>query len=264
MHVAFVSTYPPQRCGVASYTRDVIAALSARDPSLVVGVCAEHGASSSDARPVWPCFDGDGDYVGPILDRLDELDATVVHVQHEYGIFGVDDRFHELLAGLRQRQRSIVVTMHTVHTALSFDLGCSWRQRRPPLDDLLIEQYQRRLGDGADAIIVHQERPIREVLLRQGVAPGHVRTIPHGTTMAPPAVRAAAESRPARPASLRSATSSRARTTPSSSRRSRSCGPSCPMSAWCSVPTSGTRSPRRPSTAPAAIDSSLISAWKRT
>ena len=35
----------------------------------------------------------------PIADAIEEVDPDVVHVQHEYGIFGVDGRFLDLLAG---------------------------------------------------------------------------------------------------------------------------------------------------------------------
>jgi glycosyltransferase involved in cell wall biosynthesis len=183
--VAFVSTYPPQVCGIAAYTRDLIAAISAHDPSFRPVVLAEHGAARTGDVEVWPCFDGETDYVEAILDRLDLLNVDVVHLQHEYGIFGIDDRFPRLLAGLRQRNLAVVVTLHTVHTALSFDLGCSWRQGRPRLGTFDVERYQRRLGRGSDAIVVHQEAPIRQVLLRQGLDEARVRSIPHGTAVAP-------------------------------------------------------------------------------
>jgi glycosyltransferase involved in cell wall biosynthesis len=189
MRIAFVSTYPPQTCGLASYTQDLVAGLVACDPSLAIDVVAERGALSSDSMPVWPCFDGEGDYVGAILDRLDRVHADVVHVQHEYGIFGVDQRFHELLAGIRRQQRVIVVTLHPVHTALSFDRGCSWRPQRTPMVGVAVERYQRDIGALADVVIVHQEAPIREVLVRQGLTEGAVVTIPHGTRVTVPPAR---------------------------------------------------------------------------
>ena len=191
MQVALISTYPPTTCGIASYSHHLTAALRATDPSVRVAVVTELDTTSADPD-VWPSFDRDGEYVAPILDGVENLDADLVHIQHEYGVFGLDERFHELLAGLRRAGRPVVVTQHTVHTTLSMDLGCSWRGRRPPPSDLDIERYQREVGAAVDAVVVHQETAIRQVLLRQGLAENRVVTIPHGTPIATPPDKAAA------------------------------------------------------------------------
>jgi glycosyltransferase involved in cell wall biosynthesis len=181
MQVALISTFAPQACGIAAYTGYLIDALAAVDPTMSVTVLAEHGASRSNRAQVLQCFDGEADYVDQLLPQLRRLDVEVVHIQHEYGIFGVDERFLRLLSGIRDIGVPIVLTMHTVHTALSFDLGCSWRHRRPPLGGLEIERYQRATSNWADVVITHQDSPMREVLIRQGVASERVTTIPHGT-----------------------------------------------------------------------------------
>ena len=192
MRVAFVSTYPPAACGIASYTRELAAGLKATDASLGIDVVTEKGGRRVADAHVWPSFDRDEDYVAPILARVEGIDPDLVHIQHEYGVFGLDDRFHELLAGLRSHHRRVVVTLHTVHTRLSVDLGCSWRDRRPPPADLDIERYQRQVGATADAVVVHQEEAIRQVLCRQGLADDRVVTIPHGTPSVVPPTKAAA------------------------------------------------------------------------
>jgi glycosyltransferase involved in cell wall biosynthesis len=192
MRVAFISTYPPAACGIASYTRELAAGLKAADASLGIHVVAEQGASRDAVTRVWPSFDRDEDYVPAILARIEGIDPDVVHIQHEYGVFGLDDRFHELLAELGRNHRRVVVTLHTVHSRLSIDLGCSWRDRRPPPADLDIEAYQRQVGATADAVVVHQEEAIRQVLCRQGLADDRVVTIPHGTPSVIPPTKAAA------------------------------------------------------------------------
>jgi glycosyltransferase involved in cell wall biosynthesis len=181
MQIAFISTYPPAACGIAAYTHALAAGLESIDPTLGIDVITEKDARPVADAHVWPTFDRDEDYVASILGRVEDIDPDLVHIQHEYGVFGLDDRFHALLAGLRRHRRRVVVTLHTVHTRLSIDLGCSWRGRRPPLADLDIEAYQRQVGATADAVVVHQEEPIRQVLRRQGLADDRVATIPHGT-----------------------------------------------------------------------------------
>ena len=44
MHVALVSSYTPEQCGIAAYTCDLAASLVATDSSLTIDVIAEHGA----------------------------------------------------------------------------------------------------------------------------------------------------------------------------------------------------------------------------
>jgi glycosyltransferase involved in cell wall biosynthesis len=130
---------------------------------------------------VRPCFDRDADYVHGIVDAVAKAGADVVHIQHEYGIFGFDDRFLDLLGALRRRDYPTIVTLHTVHTALSIDLGCARRTAHHPPPNFDVEGYQSRICDLADLVIVHQDRTIRQVLLRQGASPDRIVVIPHGT-----------------------------------------------------------------------------------
>jgi glycosyltransferase involved in cell wall biosynthesis len=192
MRIAFVSSYPPTACGIATYTRSLIKAMRRLDPSLSITVLAEtpwEGDSPPEGE-VRPAFSFHDDYVEGLLEEVDRCMADVIHVQHEYGLFGIDQRFHELLAGLRERSGLTVVTMHSVHTSLSIDLGCAWWRGRAPMDDLEIEDYQREIVGLSDRTIVHQELPIRGVLLRQGCDPHRVVTIPHGTHVRPRPSRA--------------------------------------------------------------------------
>ena len=181
MHVAMISTFPPQACGIATYTKYLLDGFDASDPTLRVTVLSEYAAGSHGSAGVIPSFDAEGEYEVQLLARLSALDVDIVHLQHEYGIFGLDDRLLRLLRGVRARGLPIVLTMHTVHTDLSFDLGCSWRRGRPSLEGFEIEKYQREVCELADAVVTHQKVPMGEVLIRQGVDRGKVRSIPHGT-----------------------------------------------------------------------------------
>jgi len=183
MRIGQISTFPPQVCGIAAYTSYLIDALVTVDPTISVTVLAEYGAGPSERASIVPCFHAEDEYVQSVLTALQHLDLDVVHIQHEYGIFGVDERLPLLLSGIRELGLPVVLTMHTVHTTLSFDLGCSWRQSRPPIDQLMIERYQRDLGNAADAVVAHQRLPMGEVLVRQGVKEQRIVTIPHGTLL---------------------------------------------------------------------------------
>lgn len=183
MHIVYISSYLPQPCGIATYTYYLTEAIHRTSPATKISVLAggEARPQTGSATDVRTVFRFDSEYVDAVLSAVDELSPDVVHIQHEYGIFGLDERFPHLLMGLRRLQCSTVVTLHTVHTNHSIDLGCgSWRGRAP-IADLDIESYQKQISDLADLVVVHQDEPIRQVLVRQGLTSSRLVTLPHGT-----------------------------------------------------------------------------------
>lgn len=188
MHICIISSYFPEPCGIASYTHYLAQALKFSDKALKLTLVTEKSNEGQYSLPfnICPAFDRNGDYPAQLSTVLKKLNPDVVHIQHEYGIFGYDHRFLNLLEQLRLAAISTVVTLHTVHTQLSFFTGCTRPQVRSLLKKVNIEKYQQRLGELADMVIVHQERSIRQVLLRQGLSAKKVVTIAHGTRLAKP------------------------------------------------------------------------------
>ena len=147
-----------------------------------ITVLAEASAQrSNQILPVCTAFHREEDYPQEVLRQVRTIDPDILHIQHEYGIFGLDDRFLRLMGLLREYGTRTVVTLHTVHTRLSFHGGCASPDMRRLLRKVNIENYQRQIGELADLVIVHQENPIRKVLLRQGLSRLRVVTLPHGT-----------------------------------------------------------------------------------
>ena len=183
MKICLLSTCLPQRCGIASYSHFLAEALCQADFGSRVTLLAHGPASRPEnaAYTIVPAFLGDGDFASEIMRRVAESEAEVVHIQHEYGIFGVDDRFLELLRQLRQAGIPSVVTMHTIHTKLSINVGCAQSEMTRAFRRVDVERYQVEIAGLADQVVVHHESTIRRVLLRQGCEPSRVITIPHGT-----------------------------------------------------------------------------------
>jgi glycosyltransferase involved in cell wall biosynthesis len=182
LHVCFVSSYFPQACGIASYTNFLGEALCSSDPPFQGTVIAtEPAVQNPNGLSLAGTFVQDEDYPEQVIAEVKQIEPDLVHIEHEYGIFGYDGRFLELLTRFHTLQIPIVVTMHTVHTALSFNAGCYRPYLRHMLKRVDIEAYQRRIGELADRVIVHQENSIRQVLLRQGISGDKVLVIPHGT-----------------------------------------------------------------------------------
>ncbi len=106
----FVSTYPPRRCGIATFTLDLAGATGGRD------VVALHPPDGPDVYPIEVRHrirrDVRGDYLR-VARALNASDARVVSIQHEYGIWGGDDG-EFVLDFVGALAKPVVATLHTV------------------------------------------------------------------------------------------------------------------------------------------------------
>ena len=112
--IAFLSSYPPTSCGLATFTaalRGAVADERGSDEGLGVVSLVDSQLGELNSEVVHEHLNGDrGSLVGTIA-ALNSFD--VVFVQHEYGIYGGPDGSEvlDLLAGL---ESPAIVTLHTV------------------------------------------------------------------------------------------------------------------------------------------------------
>ncbi len=172
-----MSTYPPIHCGVGEYTRFLARTMIDREPSINLIVLAESGVSheyNDNGIRVIPTFKKrDLESISEALKTLERLGGSdILHVQHEYGIFGGDDRLLSLLEEARSRGvfKRLVITLHTVyHPAINRDYAL----------------FQERILDVADAVVVHSPIQEFELIAWYGAYPSHLHRIPHGTMLNP-------------------------------------------------------------------------------
>jgi len=157
MHAAIVGTYPPTRCGIATFTADVESSL-------------HHNGATTTVVPVEPggsCIDRDSrDSYVRAAHRLNNLGCDVVVIEHEFGIFGGVAGSH-ILALADQLTVPYVVTLHTVLPKYS--------------DDQL--RVLQRLCRRAAAVTVFTNTARRLVLEQELVRASAVHVVAHG---APP------------------------------------------------------------------------------
>jgi glycosyltransferase involved in cell wall biosynthesis len=108
--IAFVSTYPPRRCGIATFTRDLAGASGAHE------IVALERADEVPRHPVEVHHRVRRDVVSDYARAaraLNNCDVDVVSIQHEYGIWGADDgvRVLDFVSAL---DLPAVATLHTV------------------------------------------------------------------------------------------------------------------------------------------------------
>ena len=118
---AFISTYPPRRCGIATFTHDLITSIS-QVSSIPLGtsphlqVVALNNLPRSYEYPHQVRFEIRDQHKQDYREAADFLNVSpveVVSLQHEYGIFGGDSGAY-ILGLLKHLKKPIVSTLHTV------------------------------------------------------------------------------------------------------------------------------------------------------
>jgi glycosyltransferase involved in cell wall biosynthesis len=116
LRIAFLGTYPPRRCGIATFTRDLAVGLGAASPRVKPMVIAVNDAGGPYEYPPEVAYEirqgTKGDYARA-AELINYKDVQWVSIQHEYGIFGGDDGAYVLdfIGALRV---PAIVTLHTV------------------------------------------------------------------------------------------------------------------------------------------------------
>lgn len=164
--MALLGNHLPRKCGIATFTTDLGAAISDEFPALDCLVVAMNDAGPRHAYPPMVRFEIEENDVASYRRAVDYLNVSTVDavsLQHEYGIFGgkAGALILPLLAELRM---PIVTTLHTI--LADPDPG----QRRV-MDEIC------RLSERLVVMSRHSATLLTQV---HGVDPGKIDVIPHG------------------------------------------------------------------------------------
>ncbi len=163
MRIGFISTYPPIECGIATYSQFLIDAL--RNLRQDVYIVSHLGGSG---QQVFPVFDyEDQDLAEKAFSTMMRFSPDVVHVQHEFGLFGkhYGVQVLPLIVLFRMNQIPVVTTLHTVY-----------REMKPEQNIIL-----QNILLNSDRVIVHEEYQ-KDYLLTHfsGIPESHIHIIEHG------------------------------------------------------------------------------------
>ena len=164
--VAFLGDFPPRRCGIATFTRDLRDAVFASRPGWHCPVVAVTDPGQRYDYPDAVRFEiPERDITGyrRAADFLTLSHADLLCVQHEFGIFGGPAGSH-LLNLLRRLRQPVVTTLHTV--------------LQDPTDDQ--RRVMAELVRRSDTLVVMTERGRSILEAVYGVDPGRIEVIPHG------------------------------------------------------------------------------------
>src|SRR5437762_5326351 len=114
--IAFLGDYLPRKCGIATFTSDLLASIAAENPSqqcFAVPVNDIEGGYAYSKTVRFEVEEQDLASYQRAADFLNIANADIVCLQHEFGIFGGPAGSH-LLALLRELRMPVLTTLHTV------------------------------------------------------------------------------------------------------------------------------------------------------
>ncbi|HET7700475.1 MAG TPA: glycosyltransferase family 4 protein [Candidatus Limnocylindria bacterium] len=120
LRVAFVASAVPRRCGIATFTADLVAAVKAAHPGVRASQAAidEPGTARAYGPEVrWRIRQDDWRTYRDAALAINASNVDVVNVQHEFGLYGqwhdgtYDDHLRVFLEHL---EKPVVTTLHTV------------------------------------------------------------------------------------------------------------------------------------------------------
>ncbi|MHC4457228.1 MAG: glycosyltransferase family 4 protein [Planctomycetota bacterium] len=164
--VAFISTFPPRKCGIATFTSDLIKNLTITAKGefepLVVAMRANEDFQYNDPVKFEIRQNVKSDYICA-ADYINFSHIDVVSVQHEFGIFGGDAGSYLSLL-LKRLKPPVITTLHTV-------LGDPSPHYHKSLADVCNASYR---------IITMNERGAGMLRESYGISGKKVQLIPHG------------------------------------------------------------------------------------
>ena len=163
--VAYLSTYPPRKCGIATFTADLVNSMSR------LNKLKDQRVISIDGRRLFkPVYGGVQHKIGRdfiedyalMADFINHSSVNIVNVQHEFGIFGGESGEY-ICAFLEKLKRPVATTLHTV---------------LPKFENKAKEVFNR-VVDLSSAIVVLNETT-RSLVKAYGIPQKKIRLIPHG------------------------------------------------------------------------------------
>jgi len=166
LRIAHVSTLTPRACGLATFTRDLALALERGKPvahNVFVGVEEDGVSREYDTKPVCTVWQNNERSYQDAARLLNRSDVDVVHLEHEYGIYG-GDWGEYVLRFARELEKPLVVTFHTI-------------MQNPPERAVEVLEQLAALAGAVVAIVP----PARDLLFEIYHVPKEkIRVIPHG------------------------------------------------------------------------------------
>lgn len=162
-----VSTYIPQRCGIATFTKDVTTAINLLNPYALVEIMAIVKEGENPQFPwevKYKIYRSDANSYLQAASYINHSSCDLVLIEHEFGIFG--GKCGEYLdIFLKAVEKPKVMTCHTIISDRQNELG----------------QVFQKLVKNIDGLITMTQDGARKLVILYGVWGDKTAVIPHGT-----------------------------------------------------------------------------------
>lgn len=167
--ILFVSTFPPKKCGIASFTSDLINAITDK---IAHDIIIENYALDKESNAalykhpvtgIWNAYRPESGIEAAVAVNEDK-EVKLVCIEHEFGLYG-GELGEYLLDFLSMLEKPFVIRFHTVLS-------------HPSAKRLSVVKSIALL---ADRVIVMTKHSARVIIEDYGVSPDKILIIPHGT-----------------------------------------------------------------------------------
>ncbi|HXY87964.1 MAG TPA: glycosyltransferase [Candidatus Acidoferrales bacterium] len=168
-----VTPYPPKFGGIATYADELIHAIKGYGHTVYI-ICNPdvNDGGHLGQEDVFPAMDVEKEgWYNDVFKAIKDVDPDVVHIQHEYGLYDINDKFStdllDLLVLLNLDRIPTAITYHSVYSTLS--------NKEHVFMNLSLQLV--------DAGIVHEELQKIFLPVNLGWVPQNLHVIPHGAKM---------------------------------------------------------------------------------
>jgi glycosyltransferase involved in cell wall biosynthesis len=169
--VAYLSTYPPRECGIATFTQDLVDSITKQQslpPPFIVAINDRGGYYDYPVEVKLQVERESQESFEDVANQIKESGIKLVNIQHEYGLFGGNWGDH-LISFMEQVDKPIVTTLHTI------------LQEPPPDAERVMDEVLRL----SDIVIVLARVGAKILEERYNTLSYNVRYIPHGCPNVP-------------------------------------------------------------------------------
>lgn len=172
----FITSFPPRECGIATYTQDLISALTQQfGPTFKCTICALESANEKHTYKIPPALILNTDCRNAFIKTAFHINNNpaikLVVMQHEFGFYAKnEEEFKQLFESI---SKPIVVVFHTVL----------------PNPSLEFKEKVQAMSKTASAIIVMTTNASNILQDEYQVVPYKINIIQHGTHLVPPLAR---------------------------------------------------------------------------
>lgn len=162
--IAYLSTYPPRECGIATFTKDLIDAMDEVNAFKSVVIAIDNEGELNDyARRVKCVIERNSiETYAEAAEYINESNVDLVNLQHEFGLFG-GGRGEYIIEFLDNVKKPVVTTLHTV----------------VPNFDAKSLKILRHIVNRSAAVVVIANSAVK-MLKQQGISCKNCFVIPHG------------------------------------------------------------------------------------